>query len=132
MDDRPDLEPGGGEEHPPAAATPYERPVEHVSRKDRSGRGSRGGWRLFATALLGGVIGAAIVGGGVLYAWRSLPAPEATESAVDRREDIVTQPLEEAAAKVLPSVVNVAIETPIASGIGSGVVIRSDGYILGD
>jgi putative serine protease PepD len=40
------------------------------------------------------------------------------------------QPVEAAAVKVLPSVVNVAVDTPVSSGIGSGVIIRTDGYIL--
>jgi putative serine protease PepD len=47
---------------------------------------------------------------------------------------IPAQPIEAVAAKLVPSVVNIVIDLPsrfgTASAVGSGVIIRSDGYIL--
>ena len=152
MDDRPDLEsapepsgpvpPAGPPSSGPQSDQPVGAPVAYASvaphaseheadrgsRRDRSGRRARGGG-VFLAALLGGILGAALVGGGFFIALNAQPRAT-VESAADIRQDIVTQPLETAATKVLASVVNVAVDTPLGSGVGSGVIIRSDGYIL--
>ena len=119
---------------PAPAATPVLAPA-HV----RAPRGRAGFGALLAAALLGGIIGAAAVGGALWGLDRTVPkatapAPVVTRVSVPGTLTIPTQPLEAVAAKVVPSVVNIAVESNGAfgtsSGVGSGVIIRQDGYIL--
>ena len=133
----PDLEPLV---QPPAPAAPVltAQPVPapapaHV--RPPRGRASFGA--LLAAALIGGLIGAAAVGGTLWSLDRAAPAPVApvvAQAPVPARLTIPTQPLEAVAAKVVPSVVNIAVESRdvfgTSSAVGSGVIIRADGYIL--
>jgi putative serine protease PepD len=118
MDDRSPLEPAYQDEAPAPR------------------RGRRSGGAVFLAAVVGGIVGAAIVGGAVYFALRSpgtSGSPAANSPAASTSvttSGTAEQPLEAAAARVLPSVVNVAIDTPVGSGVGSGVIIRSNGYIL--
>jgi putative serine protease PepD len=94
--------------------------------------------------LVGGLIGAGLVAGAVYMfpPMTKLVTPPSTQSGVITiATDGTAQPIEAVAAKVTPSVVNVAIvQTGVnpytgahvsqAVGNGSGVVIRADGYIL--
>lgn len=105
--------------------------------------GRRGGGigRLLLAAILGGTIGAAAVGAAFLglgafgrpaaSAPKTPDAPKAAPAAVAGAS---AQPIESAAAKVLPSVVNIAVEKSDgfsrARGNGSGVILRADGYVL--
>ena len=131
----PDLEPLV---QPPAPAAPVltAQPVPapaHV--RPPRGRASFGA--LLAAALIGGLIGAAAVGGTLWSLDRAAPAPVApvvAQAPMPARLTIPTQPLEAVAAKVVPSVVNIAVESRdvfgTSSAVGSGVIIRADGYIL--
>ena len=56
----------------------------------------------------------------------SLGTGGSTSSTLNRAPDSVAG----IAAKVLQSVVNISVTSPSGSGTGSGVVIRSDGYVL--
>jgi putative serine protease PepD len=95
------------------------------------GRGlSSGGAALLLGSLLLGTLGG--LGGG-LAAQRLGDASEAPEI-------VETLPVLEAASgaasvssvaqRVLPSVVNISVETATEAGVGSGFVIREDGYIV--
>lgn len=103
---------------------------------------ARGGfWRLLVAAVLGGVLGAAAVGAAFTYGPLAPPStgesvtPSTPATVVVSAED---QPVEGAAAKVVPSVVNVAVQKTIAgpfgtstsSGNGSGIIVSADGYVL--
>jgi len=111
-----------------AASVPYAPAPMPMPRRAQTRRPSGTG-RVFAGALLGAVLGAALVGGGVYLALRPGP-PSVSAPRGAATSTVPTQPVETAAAKVLPSVVNVAIESQGSSGVGSGVIIRKDGYIL--
>lgn len=109
-----------------------ERVNAHAARGRRIGFGA-----VIAAALLGGAVGAAAMGGALYGVDRYLGVPSAQPaSSVDASSTLVmpAQPIEAVSAKVLPSVVNIAVEQTDAfgssSGVGSGVIIRSDGYIL--
>jgi putative serine protease PepD len=101
--------------------------------------------RLLVAALLGGVVGGAAVGGGmVAYNAYLAPKPAARSVAPPATAQMTRvvsqegQAIESVAAKVVPSVVNVAVTAvgsgPFgdvsSSGVGSGIIIRPDGYIL--
>jgi len=122
----------------PPAPAPAVAPVPAPARV-RAPRGRASFGALLAAALLGGIIGAAAVGGTLWGLDRAVPkaaapAPVVTSVSVPGTLTIPTQPLEAVAAKVVPSVVNIAVESNGAfgtsSGVGSGVIIRQDGYIL--
>jgi len=131
----PDLEPLV---QPPAPAAPVltAQPVPAPAHA-RPPRGRASFGALLAAALIGGLIGAAAVGGTLWSLDRAAPAPVApvvAQAPVPARLTIPTQPLEAVAAKVVPSVVNIAVESRdvfgTSSAVGSGVIIRADGYIL--
>jgi putative serine protease PepD len=107
---------------------------------------------LIIAAILGGLIGGAVASG-ILVGLLGLT--KSGQQAVQRVEQVASsataassvnetessQPIEEAAAKVTPSVVNVAIQKSISDpftgqssvqtvGNGSGVIVRADGYVL--
>jgi S1-C subfamily serine protease len=118
---------------PPAPA-----PLVHSAPEKRRGRR---GW---LAGLFGGIIGAALAVG-VVYAFPprvTIPTTvSSTGGTITIATDSKAQPVEAVAAKVTPSVVNVGIEQtgidPFTGmrgtqvvGNGSGVIIRTDGYIL--
>jgi putative serine protease PepD len=82
---------------------------------------------MFAIGLVGAVVGGLIFAGGSVLAGRleSAMAPQQQVASVP-----ATDTLETAAASVLPSVVNVSVSAPAFTGIGSGIILRPDGYIL--
>jgi putative serine protease PepD len=122
----------------PLSYTPYPPAAPPVPSDGRTPKRARGGpGRTLATGLIGALIGAALVGAGVYIGSRSVapaaaPASQPVASGSTRVAVSVptTQPIETAAAAILPSVVNVAVQTQSGSAVGSGVIIRSDGYIL--
>jgi putative serine protease PepD len=86
---------------------------------------------VLATALvaggIGGVVGAQTSGqDGLLDRSASLGGGGSTTATVDRAPDSVAG----IAAKVMQSTVSVAVRGSSGNGTGSGVIIRSDGYIL--
>jgi serine protease Do len=108
-----------------------------------------GMWRVFAVGVIGGLLGALVVGGAYLAFRPAATAPgtgatgsTTTSSAILPKAvapidtDLqVDQPVINVAAQVVPAVVNVAITQQSAfggtvSGNGSGVVLKSNGYIL--
>lgn len=80
-----------------------------------------------ALALIAGIVGG--VGGNYLSD-KNIPAHNvklvSVSSTVERQPDSIAG----IAARVLPSVVSITINTSMGGGSGSGFVIRSDGYIL--
>ena len=104
---------------------------------------------VFLAALFGAVIGAGLVTAALYLVppavLRGSTPPKAAIAAVSITPALQRTPagagsIESAAAKVLPSVVNISIRQTVASpygfgtavqqGQGSGVVLRGDGYIL--
>jgi putative serine protease PepD len=81
---------------------------------------------LVAGGTAGYVAGRSSNEGGLLDPSASLGSTGSTTPAVNRAPDSVAG----IAARVLQSVVNISVESPSGSGTGSGVVIRSDGYVL--
>ncbi|MCW2614038.1 MAG: peptidase and chymotrypsin/Hap, partial [Frankiales bacterium] len=85
---------------------------------------------VLATALVaggaGGVIGARTQDQDLLDPTASLGSGSSTSATVDRAPDSVAG----IAAKVMQSTVSIAVSGGGSQGTGSGVVIRSDGYIL--
>ena len=60
----------------------------------------------------------------------SSPAPTSLSTTVTGNGDAATEPLSQAAAAVLPSVVSISFESGQLAGSGSGIVISADGQIL--
>ena len=101
-------------------------------------KAKRTGTRLIAVAVLAALLGGAIGGiSGVAYEHSRVDKPSSDLSSgpplatgsptpVDRSPDSVAS----IAAKLLPSVVTLNVAGATESGTGSGVIIRSDGYIL--
>ena len=122
---------------PPApayVAPPVTPPAAVQGRAPRRGVGFGG---LLLAALLGGLIGAAAIGVAlpvIVGSVKTPAAPVATPASVITTLAMPTQPIEAVAAKVVPSVVNIAVDIRDAFGtssaVGSGVIIRADGYIL--
>ena len=119
---------------PPTGATAWGYPTDTMGGSKRP-RGSRRG--LLATALVALVVallagGAAgyVAGsnsrGGLLDPSARLGSGSATAPTLNRAPDSVAG----IAARVLQNVVNISVVTPTSSGTGSGVIIRSDGYVL--
>ena len=86
---------------------------------------------LLATALVAGGVGGLIGsqannGGSLLDSSASLGSGGANSQVLDRAPTSVAG----IAAKVLKSVVSISVKSASSSGTGSGVVIRSDGYIV--
>ena len=122
---------------PPApayVAPPVTPPAAVQGRAPRRGVGFGG---LLVAALLGGLIGAAAIGVAlpvIVGSVKTPAAPVATPASVVTTLAMPTQPIEAVAAKVVPSVVNIVVDIRDAFGtssaVGSGVIIRPDGYIL--
>ena len=124
--------------HPAAPPPPMPMPAPVPAReREARRRGGFGTW--VAAALAGGLIGAAALGA-ALFGFGLIgrvPAPTpapARNAATVGTLTIGAQPIEAVAAKVLPSVVNIAVSSGSgfnsSTGVASGVIIRSDGYIL--
>ncbi|HXV92860.1 MAG TPA: trypsin-like peptidase domain-containing protein [Pseudonocardia sp.] len=81
-----------------------------------------------AAALLGGVVGGVVsnefAGGRGSPGVLAQPLPSVDEAAAP------IGPVEEVAARVLPSVVQLRVESPLGSGEGSGMVLSPDGLLL--
>ena len=108
---------------PPAAPDPR--------RSGAQPRKQRGGGRTVLVALLSAVVGGLIFAGGFYVSGALRPASTTpTSQMVVSRTVVATDTLEVAAAKVLPSVVNVAVSSRSGSGNGSGIILTSNGYIL--
>ena len=125
---------------PPAGdPTPGGWPTDTIgSTNPPAGNGRRGGLAMagavLATALVagtaGGFLGARGAGSGgssrLTDSGASLGAPSTEAGSITRSPDSVAG----IAARVLKSVVNISVTTSTGGGTGSGVVLRSDGYIL--
>ncbi|MGI8535098.1 MAG: S1C family serine protease [Mycobacteriales bacterium] len=103
--------------------------VQPGAKKSRAGLGLAAA--VLATALVagsaGGVLGArSQSGGGLLDPGASLGSGGSTSASVDRAPESVAG----IAAKVMQSTVSISVTSTRGRGTGSGVVIRSDGYIL--
>lgn len=87
-------------------------------------------WLVVAlVALTGGLVGALI---GVALADRS-PARQASSVVVVRPSDVVEGTVLDVAgivAKVQPSVVNITVKTADGTGVGTGVILSSDGEVV--
>ncbi|MEX2290652.1 MAG: trypsin-like peptidase domain-containing protein [Mycobacteriales bacterium] len=143
--------PGGSESPRPPVADPWSRPTTHATFPSGAqpwgqpagppgtGRDAATGSRrrlgtaaaVLVTALLagtaGGVVGARTSGGGgLLDPGASLGTGGSSSATVDRAPDSVAG----IAAKVMQSTVSIAVSGGRGNGTGSGVVLRSDGYIL--
>jgi putative serine protease PepD len=113
--------------YPPAGYPPAAPPPPTAA----SAPPRRGAGRTIVVALLGAIAGGAIFAGGFYFAgWTSPTVPTSTSQVVTTRSVVATDALEAAAAKVLPSVVNIAVSSRHSSGNGSGIILSSDGYIL--
>ena len=119
----------------PSGAAPWGTPTDTIGAPVTARSGKRGGVGVaalvLATALLAGAVGGVVgarTGGGqdLLDPSASLGSGPSTSAAVDRAPDSVAG----IAAKVMQSTVSIAVSGGGSRGTGSGVVIRSDGYIL--
>ena len=118
----------------PSGAQAWGYPTDTIGAPVTSGQRKRGGLGVaalvLATALLagsaGGVIGARSQEQSLLDPSASLGSGASTSAAVDRAPDSVAG----IAARVMMSTVSIAVSGNNSRGTGSGVVIRSDGYIL--
>jgi putative serine protease PepD len=117
----------------PSGAQPWGPPLDTLGgtapKKRPRGLGTAAG--VLATALLagavGGVVGARTSGGDTLLdRGASLGGGGSTTATVDRAPDSVAG----IAATVMQSTVSIAVRGAAGNGTGSGVIIRSDGYIL--
>ena len=135
---------------PPRAEDPWSRPTTQASfpsgaqawgyptdtiggssgpKKSRRGLGTAAA--VLATALVAGAVGGAVGASGsnddsLLDRGASLGGGGSTTATVDRAPDSVAG----IAAKVMQSTVSIAVRAQGGNGTGSGVIIRSDGYIL--
>ena len=101
-------------------------PRERKSRRALATVGAALAVALVAGGTAGYVAGREGDGNSLLDPSASLGSSGSTQAAVSRPPDSVAG----IAARVLQSVVNISVESPSGSGTGSGVVIRSDGYVL--
>ncbi len=119
----------------PSGAQPWGSPTDTIGSAVQPGS-TKGRSRLglaaavLATALVagsaGGVLGARSQDGGLLDPGASLGSGGSTSASVDRAPESVAG----IAAKVMQSTVSISVVGSRGRGTGSGVVIRSDGYIL--
>jgi putative serine protease PepD len=88
--------------------------------------------------VIGGVVAVAVVSGGIgaaAVAGQPDPSPVAPTTVADGpssrpASNVPAGSVEEVAAKVMPSVVKLQVDTGRGSGEGSGIVLTSDGLIL--
>jgi S1-C subfamily serine protease len=122
----------GGDDRPDGPGTGGEPPLPPAGQ----GTGWRprrpSGWRRGAAAFVAAVTIAA--GGGVagaLIAGREQPASAVGPVVVSTApSNSAAGDVEQAAQALLPEVVEIDVQTPQGAGTGSGVIMRSDGYIL--
>ena len=99
------------------------------------GTGAHHGLKVFGVAVLGGVIGAGALAGtlaltGVIGHTTTVTSSNAGQSiTIDPNDEDTTQ-ANAVAAKALPSVVSITVTTSNSEGVGSGVVLDTDGNIL--
>jgi len=98
---------------------------------------SRRGRRAVALLAAAGLMAGAAAGGALLAvnlddddAGPATSSLAAASPAVGSQDNAPDEPLSQAAAAVLPSVVSISFESNLGAGQGSGVVISSDGQIL--
>ena len=140
---------------PPAAAGPAEAIPEtpaaaaSISPEPIPARRGPGRATVFLAALFGAVIGAGLVTAALYLVPPAVlqgssavntATPAVTAAPAVQRTPAGARSIESAAAKVLPSVVNISVRQAVAApyglgsavqeGQGSGVVLRADGYIL--
>jgi putative serine protease PepD len=120
----------GGATPPPASPpSPPHTPVPPTP----PGRGRRAVAVLTAAGLMlvsaagGGAVALALDDDGSAPAQSSLDTPLTADRAAQTEPD---EPLSQAAATVLPSVVSIGFEARGAAGSGSGVILTGDGQIL--
>ena len=101
-------------------------PRERKSRTALATVGAALAVALVAGGTAGYVAGRESDGNSLLDPSASLGTSGSATAAVNRAPESVAG----IAARVLQSVVNISVESPSGSGTGSGVVIRSDGYVL--
>ena len=119
----------------PSGAQAWGYPTDTIGVTTAPPRRSRGGAGMaaavLATALVAGGVGGAVGARSqdstsLLDPTASLGSTSSTSAAVDRAPDSVAG----IAARVMQSTVSIAVRGAGGSGTGSGVVIRSDGYVL--
>jgi len=120
----------------PAAANPWASPLDTLGDPEPAPKRSRRGLRLasavLAAAVLGGLTGGSLVaavdddGGGSLTDRDATLGAAPSSQALDRAPDSVAG----IAQRVLRSTVSITVRTGSSGGSGSGVVLRSDGYVL--
>jgi putative serine protease PepD len=118
----------------PSGASAWGTSVDTIGSGERRPRGGRRGLgtaaAVLATALIagsvGGVVGARSDDGDLLDPSASLGSGSSTSASLDRAPESVAG----IAARVMRSTVSIAVRGARGSGTGSGVIIRSDGYIL--
>jgi putative serine protease PepD len=98
---------------------------------------SRRGRRAVALLAAAGLMAGAAAGGALLAvnlddddAGPATTSLSAASPAVGSQDNAPDEPLSQAAAAVLPSVVSITFESNLGAGQGSGVIISSDGQIL--
>ncbi|HET8619854.1 MAG TPA: trypsin-like peptidase domain-containing protein, partial [Acidimicrobiales bacterium] len=123
-----------GHPHPPTQP-PTGNAASSPAPPTPPGRGRRAAAVLTAAGLvLVSATGGALIalglddddGGGATRA----PVPSSLETPVASDDAAPDEPLSQAAARVLPSVVSITVEAGSAMSSGSGIVISSDGQIL--
>ena len=131
-------QPYAGAPAAPSGPAPTGWPYDTVGSPERAPRARRGRFGLagavLATALVagsaGGYLGARSAGSGsgstLTDSGASLGTAGSDAPAVSRPAASVAG----IAARLLKSVVNISVDTGGSGGTGSGVVVRSDGYIL--
>jgi putative serine protease PepD len=121
--------PYGGGAVPPANGSPWPYAAPEPAKR------ARGGKRLIAVAAVTAVLGG-LVGGGAVALLDPGSTNTVTASGLTveggSAPTVATQAgtVEAAAATAMKSVVTLAVRGSQESGTGSGIVIRSDGYIL--
>ncbi|HEU0101746.1 MAG TPA: trypsin-like peptidase domain-containing protein [Mycobacteriales bacterium] len=112
---------------------PWGAPVDTWGRTS-TGRGSRTAWTVaaavLAAALVGGVSGGVVAssrdGNGLTDPDAELGSGASSTTTIERAPDSVAG----IANRVLRSTVSISVRTGSTGGSGSGVVLRSDGYVL--
>ena len=112
-------------------ATSWGTPDPGAGRRRRGGRAGLAVAALLAAGLLGGVTGGVVVaardrGGSLTDPSATLGAGSSASTTVERAPDSVAG----IAGRVLRSTVSISVRSGSTGGSGSGVVLRSDGYVL--
>ena len=113
--------------HMPQADSATTAPIPQVRRRSRAGAVLIGA---ASVAVVSGGVGAAVI---ATHHDRPAAAQAAAPAVSSPSKPIAAPPpgsVEQVAAKVVPSVVKLQIDTAQGSGEGSGIVLSSDGLIL--